>query len=49
MDKLLKEQYYIPYLAENNQINIKVITNIFLNNVFRYYNLFNLIILNKGP
>ncbi len=46
IDKLTKERHYIAYIVIDKSIFVEVTTNIFLYNVFKYYDLLILIIFN---
>jgi len=49
IDKLTRKQHYIVCIVIDKNIFAKATTNIFLHDVFKYYDLFILIIFNREP
>ena len=47
--RLLKERLYIPVTNKNEGTLAKELTDIFLKEVYRYYGLPSLIVLDRGP
>jgi len=49
IDKLTRKQHYIACIATNKSIFVEATTNIFLYDVFKYYDLSILIIFDREP
>ena len=47
--RLLKKRLYIPVTNKNEKTLAKELTDIFFNEIYRYYGLFSLIVLDRGP
>ena len=48
IDRLIKERYYIPYIAKENDTTAEVIADILIREVFRLYGLLISIVSNRG-
>ena len=48
INRLIKERYYISYIAEEDGTTVEIIADILIREVFRLYGLLVLIISNRG-